>query len=228
MLPLFIGYDPREEAGTHAFVSSVIEHATIPVAITPLSMKSFGAFYREGQRDGTNQFIFTRFLIPYLCGYRGWAVFADGADMLMRDDIAGLWAYRDMWSAVRVVKHDYKTRHPRKYVGTQMEAANEDYPRKNWTSLMLINCAHFSWRDLTPEKVASMTGPQLQRLTFIPDDRIGALPPEWNWLADEYGANPDAKLVHWTAGTPAFENYQHAPHADEFRAQVARMNHVTP
>jgi hypothetical protein len=36
--------------------------------------------------------------------------------------------------AVAVVKHDYKTKHRRKYIGTPLEADNADYPRKNWSS----------------------------------------------------------------------------------------------
>lgn len=227
MIPLYVGFDEREEAGTHAFVSSVLQHATSPVSFTPLHLQQFRSFYSKGVRDGSNAFIYTRFLIPFLQDFRGWAVFADGADMLCRADISELWALRDPYKAVQVVQHDYKTRHPRKYVGTRMESANEDYPRKNWSSLMLINCQHFDWREMKPETVETLTGRDLHTFSFIRPDCLGALPAEWNWLADEYGKNPDAKLLHWTAGTPAFPHYKDAPHAEDFRAQVARMNHVT-
>ena len=227
-VPVYVGFDPREEAGTHVFTSSMIHRASRPVSIIPLHLDLFAAFYGAGQRDGTNAFIYTRFLIPFLQDFRGWALFADGADMMMRADISELWALRDPYKAAQVVKHDYRTRHPRKYVGTAMEAANADYPRKNWSSLMLINCGHFAWRQMTPERIQEMTGPELHRFSWIPEDRVGELPVEWNWLADEYGENPAAKLVHWTAGTPAFPAYADAPHAAEFRAQLALVNHVTP
>src|SRR5690606_36000298 len=98
------------------------------------------SMYRGGQRDGTNAFIYSRFLIPYLQNYKGWALFVDGADMIVKGDLAELWALRDKAKAVQVVKHDYRTKHPRKYVGTQMEADNRDYPCKNWSSVMVINC----------------------------------------------------------------------------------------
>ena len=227
MIPVFIGFDPREEAGSHVFASSLINRATAPVSIIPLHIDLFTSFYGAGHRDGTNAFIYTRFLIPFLQSWKGFAVFVDGADMLMRADIAELWALRDVYKAVQVVKHDYKTKHPRKYVGTKMEAVNHDYPRKNWSSVMLINCNHFRWRDITPEKVQEMTGPELHRFSWIPDDLIGELPPEWNWIADEQGHNPDAKLVHWTAGTPAFPHYAEASFSDEFRDQLGKVNHVT-
>lgn len=226
MIPLYCGFDEREEAGTHAFVSSVIQHATSPFSITPLHLDLFKSFYAPGHRDGTNAFIYTRFLIPFLQDFRGWAIFADGADMLCRADISELWALRDHYKAVQVVQHDYKTQHPRKYIGTAMEAANEDYPRKNWSSLMLINCQHFDWREMKPETVEQMTGRDLHTFSFIRQDCLGSLPVEWNWL-DEYGESEGAKLVHWTTGSPGFEHYRNAPFAEEFREAVRRMNFLT-
>ena len=226
-VPVYVGFDPREEAGTHVFASSLIHHASRPVSIIPLHLNLFTAFYGAGHRDGSNAFIYTRFLIPFLQDFRGWALFVDGADMMMRADISELWALRDPYKAVQVVKHDYRTKHPRKYVGTAMESRNDDYERKNWSSLMLINCAHFAWRQMTPEKIQEMTGSELHRFSWIPDDRIGELPKEWNWLCQEDGDNPEAKIVHWTAGVPAFEHYAHDPFADEFRKQLGLVNHVT-
>ncbi len=226
MVPLFFGFDPREEVGAHTFCSSVIHHASRPVGLIPLHLPLFQGFYREGQRDGTNAFTFTRFLIPYLQEFKGWAIFADGADMIVMDDIAELWALRNPYCAVQVVKHDYKTRHPRKYVGTSMEASNEDYPCKNWSSVMLINCSHFGWRQMTPERVAKMKGSELHRFEFLEPEWVGDLPPEWNWLADEHGDNPRAKLLHFTAGLPAWEHYRNTPHARDWFAANRRISHA--
>ena len=226
MIPVYVGFDPREEAGTHVFVSSLLEHATTPVSVIPLHLPLFRSFYAPDCRDGTNAFIYTRFLIPFLQGWRGWALFVDGADMLLKADVSELWALRDHYKAVQVVKHDYKTKHPRKYVGTQMEAENHDYERKQWSSVMLINCGHFRWRDITPETVARMSGAELHRFSWMPDDLIGELPAEWNWLCQEHGHNPEAKLIHFTAGTPAFKHYAKTPHADDFRRQLAIANYV--
>jgi hypothetical protein len=227
MIPLYYGFDPREEIGSHTFCSSVIHHASRPVSLIPLHLPLFRSFYAQSHRDGTNAFIYTRFLIPFLQDFKGWAIFADGADMICKADIAELWAMRDESKAVFVVPHDYKTKHPRKYIGTKMEADNRDYPRKNQSSLMLINCAHFSWRQMTPEKVTSMSGADLHRLDFIPEVKIGYLPPEWNWLADEYGENKDANILHWTAGIPAFPHYSNAPHAADWRQAASKITHAT-
>jgi hypothetical protein len=35
---------------------------------------------------------------------------------------------------------------------------------------------------------------------WLDDERIGELPIEWNWLPDEFGVNPEAKLLHYTLG----------------------------
>jgi len=221
MIRLYAGYDDREAVGYHAFCASVIEHCTEPVTISPLSLKSVQKVYSGGQRDGTNAFIYSRFLIPYLQGYSGFALFVDGADMIAKDDIAKLWAMRDPFKAVQVVKHQYKTKHPRKYVGTDMESDNADYPCKNWSSVMIINCQHYGWRQITPPIVETIAGAFLHRFQFLEPHAVGELPIEWNWLCQEYGENPEAKLLHYTAGIPAFKNYEQCEHAsDWFNAQA--------
>ena len=223
---LFAGFDEREEVGYHAFCSSVIQRSTVPVSITPLSLVTVQRLYGAGHRDGSNGFVYLRFLIPYLMGYEGWAIFCDGSDMLMRADIAELADLYDPYKAVQVVKHDYRTKHPRKYLGTPMEAANADYQRKQWSSVMLINCGHYAWRDMTPANVAAMTGRSLHRFEFIDDDRIGGLPKEWNHLVGEQEPNPDAKLAHFTLGIPAFAHYKDSEHAGEWFQSAARVNHA--
>jgi hypothetical protein len=180
---------------------------------------------RGPQRDGTNAFTLARFEIPRLCRFNGWAIFMDGADMVCRADIAELWSMRDYSKCVQVVQHDeYKTKHPRKYVGTGMEAENFNYPRKNWSSVMLMNCAHPDWRRAEDPK-KSQWGPYLQQFGWT--DRIGSIEPEWNWLVDEFGPNPDAKVLHWTAGIPAFDHYMHAPMADEWFKARAKVTQAT-
>lgn len=215
---LYAGFDPREAVGYHAFCASVIEHATVPVSIAPLAANMVRRVYSAGQRDGTNAFNYLRFLIPYLESFEGWAIFADGSDMVMRADIAELAELFDPYKAVQVVKHEYRTKHARKYIGTAMEADNADYPRKNWTSLMLVNCSHYRWRNMTPDLVATLPGSHLHRLQFIEDERIGELPAEWNHLVGESEPNPNAKLVHYTLGIPAFKHYKDCEHSDTWRA----------
>ena len=176
--------------------------------------------YVERHRDGSNQFIYSRFLVPELMGFSGWALYIDG-DMLLRTDIAALWDLRDESKAALCVQHDYKTRMKTKYLG----AKNQDYPRKNWSSVVLWNCGHPANRALTAAFVEQASGTQLHRFSWLADEQIGALPKEWNWLPDELGPNPQAKLLHWTLGAPCFHDFADAPMAEEWHRERELMNH---
>jgi hypothetical protein len=218
VIPVFIGFDQREAVAYHVCVQSLVRHATQPLALTPLALNTLGQ-YRETHTDGSNNFIYSRFLVPHLMDYKGWALFIDG-DMLLRDDVAKLWALRDESKAVQCVHHDYKTRAQAKYMG----AANADYPRKNWSSVVLWNCAHPANRVVTTDFVMNATGAQLHRFTWLDDSLVGELPKVWNWLPDEFGANPEAKLLHWTLGTPCFHEYASAPMAEEWHREHLLSN----
>jgi lipopolysaccharide biosynthesis glycosyltransferase len=222
MMNIFIGYDPRESVAYHVCSNSLLRHASAPLAITPLALQNLGQ-YHERHTDGSNQFIYSRFLVPHLMQYQGWALFIDG-DMIVRDDIAKLWALRDESKAVMCVHHNYKTRASTKYLG----APNENYPRKNWSSVVLWNCAHPKNSVVTPEFIQHATGAQLHRFTWLADSDIGSLPIEWNWLPDEFGANEDAKLLHWTLGTPCFKDYANSPMAKEWHAERELTEHADP
>jgi lipopolysaccharide biosynthesis glycosyltransferase len=212
-IPVFIGYDPREAIAYHVCANSIIRLASQPAAIIPLALNLLDD-YKETHTDGSNHFIYSRFLVPHLMQYKGHAIFIDG-DMILRDDIVELWNLRRFDCDVQVVKHDYQTRMSEKYLGSK----NENYPRKNWSSVILWNCGSAPNKVLTPEFVMSSTGAQLHRFTWIQDERIGELPIEWNWLPDEFGPNPDAKLLHYTLGTPSFHEFATTPQGDEWHRE---------
>lgn len=212
-IPVFVGYDPREAIAYHVCCNSIIRNASAPVAIVPVALNLFSE-YKETHTDGSNNFIYTRFLVPWLMGWSGKAIFIDG-DMIVRGDIIELYESLSMGQDVAVVKHDYRTKQTEKYMG----AKNEDYPRKNWSSVIVWNCNSFPNRKLTPEFVMASTGAFLHRFSWLDDDRIQALPPEWNWLPDEYGANSDAKLLHYTLGTPCFHEYASTPQNEEWHRE---------
>jgi len=213
MINIFIGYDHRESIAYHVCANSIIRHSSKPVSFTPLALQNMQD-YQETHTDGSNQFIYSRFLVPHLMEYNGWAIFMDG-DMLVRDDIEKLWSLRDDTKAVMVVKHDYKTKMTEKYLG----AKNENYPRKNWSSVILWNCGHPANTVVTPEFIETATGAQLHRFTWLADELVGELPKVWNWLPDEFGANQDAKLLHYTLGTPSFHDFATTPMGDEWHRE---------
>lgn len=211
IIPIFIGYDPRESIIFHVCANSIIRQATNPVCIIPLALNLFDD-YTENHKDGSNTFIYSRFLVPYLMHWRGHAIYIDG-DMIVKGDITELWNLRDYQSDVQVVKHDYKTRMSIKYLGSK----NEDYPRKNWSSVIIWNCQTFPNRCLTPEYIMQSKGSHLHRFEWLEDERIGELPIEWNWLPDEFGPNHNAKLLHYTLGAPCFNEFANTEMADDWQ-----------
>ena len=221
MIPIAIGYDPRESVAFHVLEQSIINRTSIPVCILPLASRMLRNF--DGQRDGTNSFIYSRFLVPELMDYQGWALYMD-SDMLLRDDLVKLWDLRDESKAVMVVKHEYHTTHRRKLIGTPMECDNADYPRKNWSSLILWNCGHHQNRLINREFVSEAPGSVLHRFHWLTDDLIGELPREWNHLVGEYGVVPDAKNVHFTYGAPCFSHYRKCDYAPEWHGTKEDVN----
>jgi lipopolysaccharide biosynthesis glycosyltransferase len=199
---MVIGFDQREAIAYHVFCQSILEKSSIPVEFLPLAENTLSS-YKETHTDGSNRFIYSRFITPYLNDYSGWAIFADG-DMVCQSDIKELWDIRDESKAVQVVKHEYTTKAEIKYLGN----INQNYPRKNWSSLVLWNCGHPANQVLTPEFVQKSTGSYLHRFSWLSDELIGDLPKNWNWLAIEYPENTDAKLVHYTLGTPCFDDFR--------------------
>jgi lipopolysaccharide biosynthesis glycosyltransferase len=225
-IPIYCGYDAREAAGYHVFCQSVLERASVPVSFIPLHKPMIENF--DGQKDGTNAFIYSRFLVPYLQNYNGWAIFADAADMVVLDDIAKLWALREENSfnkALAVVKHDYRTKHKRKYIGTPMESDNADYPGKNRSSVILWNCGHYANRRLTPDLVKESPGSFLHRFQWVTDEQVGELPPEWNALSMEQDISA-ASLVHFTLGSPGFSYYKDCDGARHFHKAYRNATHM--
>lgn len=200
MIPIFVGYDRREAVAYSVFCHSVLARTEAAVSFAPVT--------GEKRPESSTAFNYGRFLIPHLMNYRGWAIWADG-DMLCRADIAELWDMKDIRCDVMVAKHDYRTKHPVKFLGQK----NEDYPRKNWSSLMLINCAGAAWKRL---QETEWSGPEKHRFKFLDDARIGELPLEWNWLVGEYPHTEAAKLAHFTIGTPCWQQYATCDYADEW------------
>jgi lipopolysaccharide biosynthesis glycosyltransferase len=210
-LRCFIGFDPREAAAYYACQQSIIETCSEPTSLrfTPCT---------GPMRDGSNAFIYARFLVPYLCGFAGSAVFLDG-DMVVRSDIRELFSYRRRSRAVSVVMHDYKTKHPVKYLGNK----NEDYPRKNWSSVILWNCEHPANLVLQPDFVAQQPGSFLHRFSWLHNHQIGSLPQTWNRLVLEQEIQREDKLLHYTIGTPCFQEYADCDGAEEWHQTFNRL-----
>jgi len=218
LIRVFIGYDPREAVAFSVLAHSIHERASEPVAIAPIRLSELSGIYRRA-RDPlqSTDFSFSRFLTPWLCDYRGWALFTD-CDMLVLDDLARLWALRDERYAVQVVKHEHVPREDVKFLG----AKQTKYGKKNWSSVMLMNCERCT--RLTPEYVNAASGLELHQFKWLDSEElIGALPSRWNHLVGYDPPRRDAALVHFTIGGPYFEEYRDCEYAAEWFGERERM-----
>jgi len=203
MFRIFIGWDSRFPEPADVLAYSLRKHSSIPLDIRYLKLDDL-KLNRTHDPLASTEFTYSRFLPPYLCNYEGTALFLDN-DMLCLGDIREI-AQLDMADyALRVVQHDYTPTATVKMNGAVQTA----YPRKNWSSMMLMNCEKLTlW---TKDVVETATGAYLHRFQDIPDEQIGEIPKSWNTL-DWMDAT--TKLIHWTSGGPWFEQTRNCPHAD--------------
>ena len=213
MIRVFIGFDPRETVAFHVLSQSIHARASQPVAITPVMLSQLeGLMTRERNPLQSTDFSFSRFLTPYLCDYDGWAIFMD-CDMLVLQDMAKLWALRDDNYAVQVVKHDHVPEEDTKFLG----APQTRYEKKNWSSVMLFNCA--KCKALTPDYVNTADGLDLHRFHWLDGDHlIGEISRGWNHLVTYDPTVPveDLSNLHYTIGGPYFDAYRNTDYAEEW------------
>jgi hypothetical protein len=145
-------------------------------------------------RRGLTDFTYTRYLPPYLMDYKGTALFLD-ADMIVLEDIKELFDLADDRYAVQVVKAKQ---------------------RFEWPSMMLFNCA--KCKSLTPEFIEASTPQDLKW------GEVGELPKEWNHCVGYDEPNPNAKLIHYTMGIPAFKEVQHLERTDDWFQEMKAAN----
>lgn len=218
MIRVFIGYDSRETVAYGVLAHSINTRASQPVAIAPVMLGQLeGVFRRERNPLQSTEFSFSRFLVPYLCGYQGWAVFMD-CDMLMMDDVANLWKLCDERYAVQVVEHQHVPKEEVKFLG----AVQTKYQKKNWSSVMLMNCARCT--ALTPDYVNRASGLELHQFKWLANDElIGALPAGWNHLVGYDPPRPGVSVAHFTIGGPWFAEYAECEYAGEWFAERDAM-----
>ena len=219
MINIFIGYDSKERVAYNVLSHSIIQNSTKPVAITPIALNNLkDDFVRERNALSSTEFSFSRFMIPHLMNYQGWALFMD-CDMLMFEDISKLWRMRDDSKAIQVCKHDYIPKESKKFLGQ----VQTKYEKKNWSSFMLMNCKKCT--TLTPDYVNKASGLELHQFKWLEGDHlIGDLPLEWNWLVGEYEYKEDINNVHYTKGGPWFEEYAKCDYSQDWFKNLEESN----
>lgn len=187
---IFIGADPRQQVSLTTLIHSIAANAKEPVAITPLVLETLPI-----KRQGLTPFTFSRFLVPYLCGFEGWALFLD-ADMLVQGDISEVFRAGMSHNAVHVM---------------------QEQPAFEWASMILFNCGHPANKVLTPEHIENPTTTNLHKIGWVDKNELGKLPLEWNVCVpySYQGREPPtgAKLVHFTQGVPQWWETEDQPYA---------------
>ncbi len=214
---IFVGWDPGENMAHVIACHSIRCHAVTRMpqirrlALAELQAKQMytrtverhnGMLYDpiSGAPMSTEHAI-ARFFVPWYQQYKGWALFVDG-DIICRRDISELFALADPQYAVMVVKH------PPGEGGASQDTKKNGmiqlpYPRKNWSSVMLFNCAHMSNRALNADLLNSAPGRDLHRFFWLHDSEIGELPAEWNYLVNVSQPQLDPAIAHFTLGIPS-------------------------
>lgn len=188
ILRVFIGSDIRQPVGYSVLQHSISVRSSKPVSITRLQMDQLPL-----SRKGLTEFTYSRFLVPWLCDYKGIALFLD-ADMLCLDDIADLFELKDS-TPVQVVKNSEKF---------------------EWSSLMLFDCSQ-CWK-LTPESVEYADN--LFKMDAWTE--VGDLPKEWNHCVG-YDPPGLAKLIHFTQGIPVWPETENCEYAEEWHVERRSM-----
>lgn len=207
---IFIGFDKRMPIASEVLEYSLRKHSSEPLDIRLLKLDELGLKRPHDPLQST-EFTYTRFLVPHLCGFQGTALFMDN-DMLAFGDVSELFKLDMGPYAIRCVQHDQRAEDG----GVKMDGRRQtSYPRKNWSSFMLLDCAKLTaW---TREAVETRPPAWLHRFEAVPDAQIGELPRTWNVL-DRYDAT--TKLIHYTEGGPWFERCKDHPYGDAwFRAR---------
>lgn len=206
-MKIYIGHDSSQAVATDVCDYSIHKYTKYPVYTTNLDIKQLresGAYYRNADSPASTEFTYTRFLVPFLNDYKGWAMFVD-SDFLFVGDVTDMWdeIMSDPFideMAVYCVRHmHYKPKNETKFWGN----LQTDVPRKNWSSLMVFNCGHPSVKKLTPLTIANQTPQWLHRFGWCKDEEIGHISYKWNWLVGEYNV-PEVppKALHFTNGGP--------------------------
>ena len=210
MIPIFIGYDSKVKIAYHVLAESILRNSSTPVTISPINLNNLKNIYTRKQDPlASTEFSFSRFLVPHLMNYNGWAIFMD-SDMVMLSDITELWNLRNEDYAIQVCKHEYTPSSKNKFLGNNQTI----YAKKNWSSLMLMDCS--KCKTLTPEYVNTRSGLELHQFKWLDENLIGNIPLEWNWLVGEYPYKKDVHNIHFTEGGPYFKDYKNTEYANEW------------
>ena len=201
---IFVGHDSRQPENTDVCVRSLERFGHEVHLLDKSKLKG----YNRDVEDGSTEFTYTRFLVPYLCNYEGSAVFCD-SDFVWRKDPSAMIYHLDADAEVNCVHHLVKqVREDKKF----LENKNEWYPRKWWSSMMYFNNPLCT--KLTLEAVNTQSAQWLHRFEWA--NKVGKIPETFNYLVGYYSFIDDPTAVHFTDGTPLYKEYSNEEFAEDY------------
>ena len=223
MNKVYVGWDSREDIAYQVCEHSILNRSKTTEVI-PLKQKHLrdsGIYTREIDKLGSTEFTFTRFLIPFLENYNGWAIFCD-CDMVFLVDAQEIFDQADDKYAVMCVQHNYTPEE-----GIKMDNQLQlPYPRKNWSSMVLFNCGHPKNKQLSKDLINNplTTGKFFHRFSWLEDGDIGKLEHSYNWLVGWYKEDQiKPKVLHYTEGGPWFDNKRDCEYSDIWKKEVINL-----
>lgn len=239
-LTIMLGWDSREKVAYEVCKHSIENRTNANVKIVPLYHKELrrqGFFRRPwltgavdgnssdliDQRPFSTEFSHTRFLVPELMKFKGWALFMD-CDMIFRCDIKELFDLCDDRYAVMVVKHRQNVSKSEKMDGSPQQS----YFRKNWSSFVLWNCNHPKNKQLTKEIVNTATGGWLHSFSWLEEHEIGCLPDYYNWIEGSSRGDIRPRVIHFSEGGPWFDGHKDVMFSDLWWDEYKSFNTDLP
>ena len=215
-LNIYVGYDSKEDIAYRVCKHSILKKSSANVKVRSLKLYELIAnklYNRSVDPLASTEFTYSRFLVPVLNNFDGWAIFCD-CDFIFFEDVSKILNNIDESKAVYCVQHDYTPKEKHKMDGQKQTI----YPRKNWSSFILFNCSHPSNKGLSVDLVNSETGSFLHQFKWLKDSEIGSLDERWNWLEGWTSKHNNKKpfAVHYTRGGPWFEEWQDVEFANEW------------
>lgn len=208
---IYIGLDePHLEAFDVCKYSILEKNKKYNINIHPINYNTVKEYNRKKDQYESTQFAFARFFAPYLSDFKGISIFLDG-DFLLLESIDKLLDLYNPKYALQCCQHDYKPKESVKMSG-KIQAA---WPRKNWSSLMIINNEHPKNKTLTPTTINNQSGAFLHRFKWLDDAEIGSLPLQWNWLVNWYTEPDDGYplALHYTEGGPWLKEFKNCEYS---------------
>ena len=222
-MKVYIGYDEREHRAADVCARTLLrvtggeiepEFLCVPKLqaqglLTRVRDERGGQDYDLVSNEFTStRFNISRFLTPILC-QQGYALFVDCDTIFLRDPRSMLIEVHAR-HAVSVVMHLQESKDQWKMLNQRQT----NYPRKNWSSVMLFNCDHAANRRLSLRDVNERIRHDLHQFYWLADAEIGLLQPRWNWLVNVSPKPANLGIAHFTLGGPFTEGWHGAEHDD--------------